>query len=104
MIFAKVDVSIHSHPRFVAAGFEASGYWVAVQSSTPLRGRIARRGCTGSRPCGSRAWSAGLAAASTKPEGNSFFFATRPAAHRWGGCSRRIGAAKDSQDEKERDP
>ena len=28
MIFAKVDVSIHSHPKFVAAGFEASGYWV----------------------------------------------------------------------------
>jgi hypothetical protein len=28
MIFAKVDVSIHSHPKFIAAGFEASGYWV----------------------------------------------------------------------------
>jgi hypothetical protein len=28
MIFAKVDVSIYSHPKFVAAGFDASGYWI----------------------------------------------------------------------------
>jgi hypothetical protein len=27
-VFAKVYVDIYSHPKFVAAGFEASGYWL----------------------------------------------------------------------------
>ena len=28
MIFAKVGVDVYSHPRFMKAGFEASGYWM----------------------------------------------------------------------------